>query len=217
MFDIALVSAAGCAFGSLFTVGWLWAGIISIFLVFALISSAYDDSPAIWLFALGMTGVVWWLGPNPFTWVWTHPRDAIEVVVQYLAIGFVYMTFRWWRLVLDAGRNITSQKEYLMHSFNTSIYATYEEYLDSRHLIPHVTEHIGKLVHWMIWWFFSAPSFVFRDFFTLLGDFITTFFGGFFTRIREWTFKSLGIDTTLVPVKPEVVKPVEGVGGATSF
>lgn len=145
------------------------AGVI-VGVVAALLLAAFDVFWPFTVAAVIAAGFVWWFGHVGLVLAWLRP----PYIAAYVVIGFLWMFFRWTRLV---------EKE-LRHERDTRPAHRYGP--------PKWSTHADEMIAYFFWWPIDAWAWVLSD---LLRD-AWEYVGRSFDRYAEWRFKSVSKEDT---------------------
>lgn len=156
---------------------WLFI-LTAILLTAGSVAISFDCWPFIIIATLVYIAIGWFIGALSLAWIGQHPLQALAVPAAYLAIGSVWMVFRWWRFVKRRCRQYAELK-----ASSAKINASDEAfavrwrsiagYGDQATVPPQVSANKGMLLGMLSFWPFSMLSYIFAD---LLRDVFATIF-----------------------------------------
>lgn len=101
---------------------------------------------------------------RPFTYAVHHPLAIISYFIAYIALGFVYVWFKWASFVSMAVRRITAlvtKDPNDPKEFSNAISAA--RCLGYKSIPFQVSDHKGKIITWMAYWPVSLTWTVLND------------------------------------------------------
>lgn len=168
---------------------WVLGAVAAVLLCIAANSDSFFWGVAVTV--AGLLGFQLLTTTDPLGYIENHPKDIALWAAAYLPIGIAWSFFRWWRVLKNKGAEILADKADFKPGYGGK---TWKEFVDNR--MPKAGDNKQRIVCWIMYWPFSAASYVLFDILCDIGNWLYAQLSGLYTRMADHVKASIYGDLT---------------------